>query len=358
MAGGSNSQGLSSADFRQRAAVGTLKRSPDATVSPSNTDPIAQAYDDSRRLAALRAMNAQEKVSETEAIKAENERLKAVIEQRQLTEQAQPPGAPAPAADRWQEFVLAQIGGLQEQIAVARSDAQRAQTALLEERMSILTAELERSKGEKPEGDDFDRVSDVIRKARGITQMVTPETVVQTGYDPGLEKWRITLEAEREQRRIEAEERRWIAETERDLKREQVAGELAIKEKQALTEQRFLNETAPRFLAIAEQFVTTWMQRQTVVSAQVADPGVAAMPPPVAEADVRTPQAPVAPPPPDIKLLQCPQCGGSVPYRDWYPEIICPRCYTVMQNDQAPQQPTTNGTYHEEPEEFPAGMAQ
>jgi hypothetical protein len=223
--------------------------------------------------------------------------------------------------------------------------------------MTLLTGELERTAAERPQGDDFDRVGQVIRKAREITQLTTPETVVQTGYDAGLEKWRITLEAEREQRRIEAEERRWIAETERDLKREQVAGELAIKEKQVLTEQRFLTDTAPKFLAIAEQFVTTWISRQTVVAAPMSvAPEQMAPQMPQVEADVRGPVAPAAAPPPDIKLVSCPNCATPVPYRDYYPEIICPRCYTVMHNDQTPEVPVSNGAYHDEPAEFPAGM--
>lgn len=316
-------QGLNANDLLRQSQVGTLKKNGNA---PSQ-DPVAEAFAVRKNLLAQRIMDSSVTEMETASIKAENERLNALIEQQKLKQTEQPERT----TDQWQQYIINQMEQLREQLAIANQEAQAAQQALLQQRMDILTSEIARLQQQPKEAvpsapvDPVEQVSREIERARALLAQVTPPTPEPVlGYDPGLEKWRITAQTEDKERERQFQREQWKLEQTLQLQREELIHRIAREDQQAKSINTLVENTVPEAIKIFVQFAQAWISRNPV-------PGVA---PSVAPAVAPAPR-PAVQPPPDIHLMQCKECGTSIPFRDGMPEIICPQCFAVYTNDNA-----------------------
>ena len=358
-------QGLSSEDFRKRAQLATVKVLPPG-VQAAPDDPLDRALSDKRKAIAIAAYDQTQTTIETDKLRGEVEQLKLEKEKRELTAAIPVDAAQASGGDRMQEFLIAQVQGLQEQVLDARNHAQAVEVQRLSDKLSMVTDELERrgTPSESPQ-DQTEAVLALVERSKKIVALVTPEPAPPMAYDASFEKYRLQVEFDREIRRIEAEERRWERMQELDLKREDREVERAQQQKKVDLEARFMEQTAPRAIAIVEQFVGALVQRW-----MVSAPAAAAQTPPPAspavEPEVAAPAQPPANLPPGVGQMTCTNCGASILYKSHYPAIMCSRCGMEYTNDFGVQEggdlqtvvsAGLNG-YHDTEDAFPEGGLQ
>ena len=316
-------QGMNASDLLRQSQVGTLKKNGTA----AKDDPIAEAFTIRKNLLGQRIMEQSVTEMETATIRAENERLNALIEQQKLQQSQQPE---KPNTDQWQEYLLGQMERLREQLATAQQEAQAAQQALLQQRLDILMAEMNRlqqqPKEEQPQApiDPVEQVSREIARAKALLAEVTPPTPAPTlAYDPQLEKWKLATQAEDRERERQFQREQWKLDQSLQLQREELMHRIAREDQEAQARNAFWEKTAPEATKIFVQFAQAWISRNPTA------PGVA---PSVAPAVAPEPRQ-AAQPPPGIQTMQCSQCGGVIPYKVGMREIICPGCYAVYADD-------------------------
>lgn len=300
--------GLGSKDFRARASTGTLVRN---GASAAAIDPISQGYEDIKKMAAAKMLGQQVKSLEADEIKAENERLKAQIENQQLQELAHP-SAPPPQQDQWIQYILSKMDSTEKALADARVDARQAEQSMLHQQLDMLTGELSRIRevnASTENADDFDVISRKIDQAKSFIERFTPpakpESVNIPMVDTSLEKWRMTLENEREQRRIEAEDRR--EERRMEFEKWQRAEERSESrlDREAELHNRFFTDTLPKLTPLFERFIGN--------AASSAAPSVAAQ-------TFQT-NAPAG-----FESMLCGDCGFNIQCNPKLQKIICPNC--------------------------------
>lgn len=313
---------LTSSDLRKQAAVPTMVRNGQPA---SNRDEIDDAYNINRKVIAANMVRQTAVSTETESIKAEVERLKAQQEKQALTAALQPP--PAPQQPALADYLMAQIGRAQEQMAESQREAHAAQKALLEERMNWMQGELEKSKaeGRKVETpiDPVQSALTTLEAAQALVAKTTPPVTGGTApvIDADFEMRRLTLIGMQEERRITAENDRKRLEAQLQLEQWKAEREEARLDKSAQTQDRFLTDTVPQIVKIAQDFYVTWQQRLTVTAQTVAQAAPTAMP---QAAPMTTPN-----PPAYVLSDTCGQCGNRLYYTASMGEIVCPQCYAV-----------------------------
>lgn len=320
--------GLGAEDFRKRAAVPSLNRV-DGHVE---SDPLKLALNDKRQILASKVLESSIHSSEAEAIKSENERLSALIEQQKLHEQV---AGGSGKGEAWQEYILAEMGELRKELSEEQARRHEATVAALQERLAILNDEMGRIKerGSEPV-DQLGQAITTLQSARSLVDLMHPprperedKPAVGPGVDPSLRKWEISAEMEREQRRSDADDRRMEREEEWRLRRELAEKELALKQNESEARTRFFEATSPKVLEIVEK-IFILIQHQ---------PGPAVAP--VAAATIVPGAQPPAAAPlfkdPNIRSMTC-QCGQALYFRDEYTGVICTRCGAEYQNQPAP----------------------
>lgn len=329
--------GLSSADFRAQAAVNGLRRQPGV---PSAADPLDQILADARKASAIKLMNQQDKSMEVELLKADNQRLEAEITHQKLLEER---GGPTGTTNPHLDFLYRQLENVQGRLDQAQQHAQVAQAAVLEDRMKMLQDELARVKATPVEvRDELESSITTLEKALALADRVRPApTLVDRGPDPGLERFLATLEADREARRFEAEERRRNQEIDLQLKREALAREEARLDKQAASQERFLTDTVPKLLQLGQQLMETLTARlgqgsqapvPVVAGAVRADAA-----PSVGEVYAApVPSRPSAPLPAGASQMTCQVCQAQIIYREGAPEVFCSTCGSVYSSGPLP----------------------
>ena len=131
-------KGLSSKDFTQRAAVATMER---VARAGGMMDPLDQALSDQRKIQAVRLGAKMTADLEADDIKAENEKLKAEIEHKELEAAA---NKKPEQADAWITYVLEDLRATKEGLQAAQQANAEMQTQLLGDRLGMLQDELNR----------------------------------------------------------------------------------------------------------------------------------------------------------------------------------------------------------------------
>jgi len=328
--------GLSSADLRQRAAVGTAVANgrPAAAI-----DPLDDAVLRGKKIQAQKLIQQQTTGLETETLKAENERIKAEIEKQQLLDSQRHGGG---GNDGWQEYLLTQMNRLQEQLAESQKVAQTAQQGILEERLGMLGAELERLRTEQavpaPTVSASAHLEEAIatfEAARVLVSRFNPENPHQPipMIDVELEKWKIQSAQMAEDRRLQYEKERRLLDLEMEMKREERAAEQARLDKATQTQERFFAETVPKLLEQGQNWFTLLQQRWAVGGA----PAAPALPPAAA---MTGPSPAPAPLPPGVAVMACQGCGQPVYYAQGANAVVCPHCFAVYgETETAPTPP-------------------
>lgn len=318
------------AELRAKAAVTTMGRN---GAVPVEIDPLAQVLRDKRAMAASKLIDQSIAESDTAAIKADNERLKAQIESQQLREATTHRGADA----EWREYMLTEVTALRERLEEQRVKESELQQTLLNEKLALLSGELERLRDNKvAPTDPFAMVNTAIEQAEAIMTRVKPQGDGRpTGpqFDPALEKWKITAELEREKRQMERAEKTEDRRIEYELKRWESEERLKVERERTALQDRVLTDALPRIIDIAQRFLTSFTQQPT---GAVAGPDVA--PASVPSAAQSQPQAESsAPLPPNVQQMSCQNCGARILYREAFGGVICSRCGAEYHNEKVAQ---------------------
>jgi len=262
-------------------------------------------------------------LSETsaEAIKAENERMKAEIEQTKLKAEQQT----APQADHWQSYILTQMEKLQGALTDTQKQLTEQQTGALQERLSMLATELERTRPERREAvNPLLSAKQSIEEAKALMELLAPSQTPPPAAGSGdqhLHAW--TLRAQFDQRRWEAEredkhsEAMARLEMERDLKH----SELAMKAEHYQRLDRFFNDTAPKLIEVGQRLLDNF------VTPRQAGANTAA-----AASQVQPPEG--------YESGACVQCENTILYKPEWGEVVCQRCgaiYKLSQEGSGPE---------------------
>jgi len=282
-----------------------------------------------RKMAAQQLINQSVSQTGAEAIRAENERLKAEIEQTKLKSEQQTP----PQADQWQAYLLSQMEKLQGALGDTQKALSEQQIGALEERMALLAAELERTRTERPEAvNPVTTAKQSIQDARELLELLAPTQTPPppVSGDAHLQAW--TMKAQLEQKRWELDREDKHAETmarlelERDTKR----AELDLKDQHYQRMDRFFSETAPKLLEVGQRLLDGLMQRPAATAGTAA---------PTVAAQVQAPAG--------YESGTCVQCQNPIFYKPEWGEVVCQKCGAVY--SLTPDEPATENStdrYH------------
>lgn len=319
------SQGLSSQDLRQRAQVLTLKRNGSTFAAP--VDPIEDAMRIRRQMAAAKLLDLSLSDTSAEAIEAENRRLKAEIEQAKLKAEVQAPSATANG--EWQQYIMANLEKVQDELANTQKALTEQQMGALNERIGILAGELQRVQSERQEtANPIQSAKQMISEAQELVALITPAVPeAPPAPPPGGNSIAVTaylkrLELDQERWRAAREDEISIKRAQLELDREMRSKELEVKVARDQRMDRFFSETAPKLISVGEQLLSRLLQAG----------GEAALP--VVAAPAVAPQVmPALEVPPDYLSGACPKCGNVMFYREHWPEVICQRCGALFGNE-------------------------
>jgi len=302
-------QGLTSQDLRLRAQVQTLRKSDNG--HHEDQDPMDLALRTSRQMAAQKLIERSASEATTAAIEAENARIEAQIKQRQLVEQSQT----QPQGATWQEYIIGQVGKLEEQLADTRQKLGEQQIEALERREELLKNELQRleaARAEQPTGTAA--VKQQIEDAKSIVEMITSPPappLPSSGPEATLQAWLTRTQLEQRRWELERQDRRDEALAKLELEKLKQSEELTLRREQEARRERFFTEAGPKLLALGEKLLTAFAAR--------GGPGGE-----VGVVPVSAETAPTAPA--GASVAECPQCHNHLYYRPSWGEVICQRC--------------------------------
>lgn len=326
--------GLSAKDFNQQAGVSVLRRTGVAAKEP---DPLDQAMEINRKMAANRMIQQSVAQADTEALKAQNERLMAEIENQKLRQATSPEASVAP----WQQFLMEQMAQLQGQLQDANQRLSDQSQELLQERLSMVSQELERLRttGGEPV-DPIAQTIATIKNMRELNDLLVPQVespALPMVEDPTLRAWEIRMrqddlrwQAEREDRK---EEMRAAREAELELRRQ----ELEIKQQHGARMDRFMTDTAPKLLDLGTQLLQRLIGPMPTAA-------------PMAVAEVAPVRASIAPA--GVQVAQCAQCGADIHYRMEWKTAGCLECgavYELQDDGSEAAAPEQSAVEHSEP---------
>lgn len=318
-------------EFGQRIATPTIRRN----GVPHQLDPIDEAIDVGKRIAAQKMIQQSVSTVETDTMRAENEKLKAEIENQQLREAKQ--GQSGGGANQWQEYLMSQLTALQTQVAEAQKANAEAQMAVLNERSAMLRSEIDRLRGEKPEASNpFATAREAIEQARALVEVITPATTPPppTAGNAELEAWRIRAQNDHELRMAELEFRKEEKQRELALNQQRLDRELALQEKSNDLRDRFFTDTMPKLMNGIKDILGNFASK----GAPVSEAGVAEVTP--IRPDVVIPAA--APLAPGIESINCQACGAEIRYRKEWKRVTCNQC--CAEYGDVPEAPATPAT--------------
>lgn len=335
-------QGLSSEDMRKQATINAVRRSA-GIAAP--LDPMDEAMKIAKQRSAISAMNQIAASGDTDALRATNERLEAEIARHQLEEKLNEIKRPeaASAGAEWQQWLMSQVQGLQEQLGEMRQEQNEAAQAVLQERLHLMAAELERLSNRPAEEPPIEAAKKQIESAMALVEYFRPPAPAK---DVAPSPDHTSLELRAWEKRVEIDQERWraerqdrhnerLAEIEADrLLREQ---QLAMDQRRSDQVERALTTTLPRLIDLGEQFMTRFMSAREAAVA----PNVAAM---TAEGQGATSDGVYVPPGCKVAPCQLNGCGYPIVYRQEWPSVQCPACgaqYTLTPDEIAPPEHVT-----------------
>jgi len=315
-------QGLGSEDFRRRASIPTLSRSPNGH---SNPDPIAEARSIRRELIADKIIDQATSETDADAMEAKNRALKAEIEFEQLKEARHGGGA----SDKYLELMMAQMADVQHALADTQRQLSEQQLSALQERINIITAELQRVSESKPEVvNPYKAAAETIEQATHLFEMIHPKVDAPVATPKGVDS---TVVAWETAKRYEHD--RWLAERadrheenlmkikgELDIAREK----LALERQSAQTKDRFFETYGPK----AMEYLGPMLEK--VLGAVQGGAGAGAGMASNAMAQAQLPEG--------VEVQPCSQCGQPIFFRPEFGGVICSRCGAQYDFSQPPPQ--------------------
>jgi len=286
--------GLSSADLRQRAAVGT------AVANGRVAAPRGPLDDVLRQSEVVQAAKlAQEQLLRLEAgeIRAQTEKIRAEVDLGRAEEMRRRDGGAGRPTD---EYLLTRLDELRVEIARNEAATAAAHALVFKDRVQRITDE--------------------------IARLQRPPAPSRVYADINFERWLASAQALQEDHRFEAEKSLAALQSDLELKREERAAEEARAARQAETKERLLTEHLPKALDLGQNFLSLWLQRGAgPAPAPVGALGFAGMPP-------------------GPSAFACEQCQRSVPYQPGAPRAVCPGCgQEYLGDDQGADMATPAG---------------
>ena len=319
--------GPSVADIRKQVAVDSLRRAPGNMAAP---DPMDEALRIAKQRAAISSLNQTSAGGDADALRAENERLEAQIARRQLEEKLTELKKPEGASE-WQGWLMEQVKELQGQIGEMRQAQNEAMQAALQERLNIMSNELERLHDRPAEESPMLLAKNQIQEAMALVEFMRPASKDVPPPPPDhtnleLRAWEKRVEIDQERWRAEREDRHdeRLAEIEADRQLRQQ--EIEVSQRRADQVERAITTTLPRIIDLGQQFMEKFMGTPAAGATGAAAPRVAAyaMPENI---------------PAGCKSGPCQQCSYHIVYREEWPSVQCAGCgatYALTPDEPAP----------------------
>lgn len=319
------SSGKTVADIRQELSIGTLRKNPALGAE----DKIQEAMAFRREMAAMKIMDQSVSEMDTGAIQAENNRLKAEIEQKELKRQTE---GDKQKDSEWQGYLIQRMETLEKALAEQQQAMTEAQMNALREQLNMLAGELQRVQAQPNQpASPVAVLKQQIEEYKSLMEIVQPASAPPTRTDPSLAAWKLRAEFDQERWKQEREDRHTERIEEMRLQQSLTERELALKEEHYNRMDRFMTDTAPKVLDTL----------RSVVQQFTAKNGGEVAPPPTVAAQV----VPVLPA--DTQSLICSKCGTTVYYREGWPGVICNGCgtmYTEKGEDTSPRPSPDSGS--------------
>lgn len=315
-----SSGNMGMADLRKQAQVLSIRRNDNGHGSP---DPIQEALQVRKQLVGNKLMEQAVNEADTEAIKAQNERLKAEIEAEQLREQKES----RTAGDKYVEYIMGEMKELREQLSETQRALNEQQTQAIAERYTLLKSEIERLQQQpREQTNPYVAAAQTIQEARNLINAIAPTSELPPpvpATDPAIDAWMVKANHEQERWRVTNElahrERLSEIEGKLNIERERLEIERAHYEKV----DRFISDTAPKVVEIFAPII-----HKIVLNTPAPPAAFAAMP-------QATPQAT-----PQVPVMRCQQCPGTTFYASQQGGLICTQCGTEYQiGAEAPPAP-------------------
>lgn len=315
-------EGNTSNDITRQSQVLTLKRNGNGYREP---DPLDEALQARRKILGAKLMDQTVASTEADALKQENERLKAQIEHEQLQEQT----SQAKAGSPWADFMMGQMQHLQGQLMDMNQRLADKDAELYKERFDMLQNELARLREQG--GVQVDPMEDLgarVEQTLAIAERLRPPAPIAekapAADDPHLLAWMKRADHDHELRMEELRESREVRREELVLKRQEISEKDARERDRDAQMLKFYTDTAPKALELGQKVIEIWMQHTTVAVSAVVPSVEAAAAPVVAPA--------VAQPPPGAVIGQCSGCGATIVYMPDWPGVGCAACGRYYEN--------------------------
>jgi hypothetical protein len=223
------------------------------------------------------------------------------------------------------------MGKLQDTLADTQKAMSEQQMGALQERLTMLATELERTRTERPEPVSATATAkQSIQDARELLELLAPPQAPPPppvkGGDAQLQAW--MLRAQLDQKRWEAdrEDRHTETMARLELERDTKRAELEIQAAHDLRMSRFFDETAPKLIDVGQRLLDSFVNNNAATAAPVGS--VAATP--QAAAQVKVPAG--------YESGNCVQCQHAIFYKVEWGEVVCQTCGAVytLTVDEAP----------------------
>ncbi len=305
--------GMNSQELMGQLRASTLTRS---SNGHGTVDPITDAIATRKAILGQRLLEQTTADAEAEAVEAENRRIKAEIEREQLRE-----SRGGRASDKYVEMLAAQMDRLQAELADARQAISDQQTQALSERMSMLTAEIERleARQSEPGASPMQSALDAVAQAKELMNALSPTTERvperPMAPDPTIKLWEVKANYEHQRWVAERDDRHNERMEELRLKNQVEIERLEIERKSAEVRNRFFSETAPKLLEtfgpLFQKFAAMTNSASLEGAAVAAQVRPATGPPPVPEG---------------AQVTKCETCGAWIIYREEFAGVFCSTC--------------------------------
>ena len=333
-------------EITKMAQVGSLKRLP----GPAMSDPLREGIETAKLIAGQRIVQSAINQVESQGVQAENERLKAEIERKELL--AKRDGRDdGKGKDSAVEYLYSELKDLRTRLEATQTELTNQQLGMMAEQIQALNNQLQaviNDKNSRP--DEFAALTQKVQEAKSLLEILHPSDTPPPATGPsdaGLDAWKVRAQHAHEERMREldmlAEERK----EDRTLRKQQIDEELRLKGEHYQSLDRALNKTLPDLLGVAQNILTQFMQQR---GAEGAIPAALAVEQGESSA-AATPEARSLVIPPGAQVTQCGQCGVRLVYRDEYPSVICNGCGAEYALTDPESQGEAHGPATDSPEE-------
>jgi len=296
----SNNPGLSSSDLRARSGVQTARRN----TAAGGEDAIQEALRVDKELTANRIMRRSVSELEVDDLKAQTDKVRTQVELQNLTAQLK-----GGDRDAFLGQVVTEIQDIKRQISEQREAMTTKELVDMKEAMGALCKEIEGLKGAQVS--TMQSIKGQIQEATELLDIIRPPStalVPSGGEDRTLEAFRLRTGLDEKKLNLEAQKLQWeredrkeIAQMEIDSKERIAQRELDVKQEHFNQQDRFLTDTLPKAIPVAEKLISALSNKA---------------------GEVQT--APMVRLPDGVLSATCQQCGAVIYYREGTTHVVCP----------------------------------